>query len=351
MRRPIVASALPGADFVVTSVALDRIATWRVDHDLALRHGFASVLSENGGPGGLSHTLRSVPLMLEIGQDVEELAPSALILNYTNPENRVCLALRRHTAHAHRRAVSQRRGGDRRCARTLGRSRAEIDVHAAGAEHFTWFLSVRDARDGRDLMPEFRRRRLADDRTKRPARRMLVERLGLHPAIDDGPLGEYLPGRPRSSARRLRLRAARSTEPAPTSRCSRPGVGRPAGRAAPHRAIAGSEDRPQRGRDHRRPRSRVGPGADRRSSCQRRLRRQPSGDSVVEVPGSSRRRAAGRVRVSRSRSRRWSGTSSPSRTRRSRRRSRVARPRDAGAAPRSRSSAAPARPSGSSTRS
>ena len=54
--------ALPDADFVVTAVAVDRIATWRIDHDLALSHGFASVLSENGGPGGLSHTLRSVPL-------------------------------------------------------------------------------------------------------------------------------------------------------------------------------------------------------------------------------------------------------------------------------------------------
>src|SRR5690349_22822070 len=74
--------ALPGADFVVTSVAVDRIPTWKVDHDLANRHGFGSVLSENGGPGGLSHTLRSVPLMLEIARDVERLAPDALMLNY-----------------------------------------------------------------------------------------------------------------------------------------------------------------------------------------------------------------------------------------------------------------------------
>ena len=186
-------AALPGADFVVTSVALDRIATWRADHTLALAHGFASVLSENGGPGGLSHTLRSVPLMLEIGQDVEELAPDALILNYTNPENRVCLALRRHTGtrfvglcHSVAEAIDE-------CARTLGRSRDEIDVHAAGVNHFTWFLSIRDTRDGRDLMPEFRRRTMAADPDKAPLTRMLVERLGLHPAIDDDHVGEYLP--------------------------------------------------------------------------------------------------------------------------------------------------------------
>jgi alpha-galactosidase len=185
--------ALPAADFVVTSVALDRIRTWEADHALALRHGFASVLSENGGPGGLSHTLRSVPLMVEIAQDVEELAPTALILNYTNPENRVCLALRRHTSarvvglcHSVAEAIDE-------CARTLGRHRDEIDVHAAGVNHFTWLLSIRDARDGGDLMPEFRRRRLAVDPTQAPLSRLLLERMGLHPAIDDDHIGEYLP--------------------------------------------------------------------------------------------------------------------------------------------------------------
>jgi alpha-galactosidase len=185
--------ALPGADFVVTSVAVDRIATWRADHALALRHGFASTLSENGGPGGLSHTLRSIPLMLDIGRDVEDLAPAALMLNYTNPENRVCLALCRHTAtrivglcHSVAEAIDE-------CARTLGRSRAEIDVHAAGANHFTWFVSVRDARDGSDLMPEFRRRTLAADPGRAPLGRLLIERLGAHPAIGDDHIGEYLP--------------------------------------------------------------------------------------------------------------------------------------------------------------
>ena len=56
--------ALPGADFVITSIAVARDSTWEADHKLALKHGFPSVLSENGGPGGLSHTLRSIPLML-----------------------------------------------------------------------------------------------------------------------------------------------------------------------------------------------------------------------------------------------------------------------------------------------
>jgi alpha-galactosidase len=185
--------ALPDADFVVTSVAVDRLASWRTDHELALKHGFASVLSENGGPGGLSHTLRSIPLMVEIGCDVERLAPGALVLNYTNPENRVCLALERHTsvrAVGLCHSVAESIDG---CARLLGRSLADIDARAAGANHFTWFLSIRDANDGTDLMPEFRRRTMAADPGRGPLSRLLFERLGVHPAIDDDHVGEYLP--------------------------------------------------------------------------------------------------------------------------------------------------------------
>ena len=178
---------------MVTSVAVDRIATWRTDHELALSHGFASVLSENGGPGGLSHTLRSVPLMLEIGRDVERLAPNAVLFNYTNPENRVCLALHRHTStrivglcHSLAEAIDA-------CATVLGRPRDTIEVIAAGANHFTWFVSVRDVTDGSDLMPEFRRRTLAGDPRQAPVRNRLIEQLGSHPAIDDDHVGEYLP--------------------------------------------------------------------------------------------------------------------------------------------------------------
>jgi alpha-galactosidase/6-phospho-beta-glucosidase family protein len=183
--------ALPGADFVVTAVAVDRIATWRADHALALRHGFASTLSENGGPGGLSHTLRSVPVMLEIGQDVEALAPGALVLNYTNPENRVCLALRRYTSvrfiglcHSVAEAIDA-------CASALDRPRSEIDARAAGSNHFTWFQSVAAA-DGEDLLPEFVRSEMADP-DQEPLRRLLYERFGAYPAIGDGHIGEYLP--------------------------------------------------------------------------------------------------------------------------------------------------------------
>jgi alpha-galactosidase len=187
------AEALPDADFVVTSVAIDRLATWRTDHELALRHGFPSVLSENGGPGGLSHTLRSVPLMVEIARDVESSAPTALLFNYTNPENRACLALKRHTAVRAIGLCHSVAGEIEEAARLLERDRAELDVRAAGVNHFTWFLKMTDAGDGTDLMPEFRRRSRAIEPAPEPLRRMIGDRFGVEPAIGDDHIGEYLP--------------------------------------------------------------------------------------------------------------------------------------------------------------
>ena len=185
-------AALPGARFVVTSIEINRDALWRKDHELCLRHGLGSVLSENGGPGGLSHTLRTVPLMVPIARDVERLCPDALMLNYTNPEGRVCLAIRRHTSvravglcHGHAGAVVW-------AAALLGRRPAELDMRGAGTNHFTWVTSLTDAATGDDLYPQFRTTVDALPPEERPLSRLLHDRFGLFPTPGDNHIGEYI---------------------------------------------------------------------------------------------------------------------------------------------------------------
>ena len=186
------AEALPGADFVVTAIAVARDTTWKRDHELALEHGFPSVLSENGGPGGLSHTLRSIPPMVAVARDVERLAPAALVLNYTNPENRVCLAISRYTRV---RSIGLCHGVAETVefvANVLGRPREDIELHAAGVNHFTWTTSLRSRADGSDLLPELREAlaRLPDDVW--PLCRMLFDRFGIFPTTGDNHVGEYI---------------------------------------------------------------------------------------------------------------------------------------------------------------
>lgn len=56
-------------------------------------YGIKHVLGENGGPGAVFHTMRSLGLVVPICQDVERLCPDALVLNFTNPEARVLHAM------------------------------------------------------------------------------------------------------------------------------------------------------------------------------------------------------------------------------------------------------------------
>lgn len=184
--------ALPGADFVITSIAVARDSTWETDHKLALKHGFPSVLSENGGPGGLSHTLRSIPPMLAIAKDVERLAPNALLLNYTNPENRVCLAIHRYTKV---RSVGLCHGVAetiQMVAELLDIPRDDVDLRGTGTNHFVWTTSLTERSSGRDLLPSLKEHLPKADPDKWSFCAWLFDRFGVFPTTGDNHVGEYI---------------------------------------------------------------------------------------------------------------------------------------------------------------
>jgi alpha-galactosidase len=201
------AEALPDADFVVLGAAIDRIATWRQDWLIPLKHGVRHVLGENGGPGGLSHTLRMVPLVVEIARDVERLAPHALLMVQSNPISRLCMAIARHTRV---RVVGLARGyddgyrlinsalnlvkpdarGDEEA--QLRNIKRRIRVGAGGIDRLSFAFSVEDALRGRDLYPELRERL----RALRPDQALLTRRLcdvfGVLCMNSEAHVGEFL---------------------------------------------------------------------------------------------------------------------------------------------------------------
>jgi alpha-galactosidase len=140
--------ALPGADAVVVSVEVDRVNRWLLDIDIPRRHGVDHVYGENGGPGGLSHALRTVPLVAAIARDVERLAPDALFVNFTNPEGRICTAFRRHLDQPVIGLCHEVKIANDRFSRLLGR---RIESRAAGLNHFTLLLAAWDRKTGEDV--------------------------------------------------------------------------------------------------------------------------------------------------------------------------------------------------------
>ena len=156
--------ALPGAEFVITSIAIKRDELWKLDHQIPLKHGIKQVLGENGGPGGLSHSLRNIPIVLSIARDMEKLCPDALLMNFTNPESRICLAVSRYTnikfvglCHGIGMAYDS-------IARITGLPMEDLEAIAAGLNHFVWVLDIRRKSSKEDVYPVLR----AADRTYDP---------------------------------------------------------------------------------------------------------------------------------------------------------------------------------------
>lgn len=84
-------AALAGADFVVTSFRTGGLSARRLDEKIPLSHGLIG--QETVGPGGFFYALRTVPVVAKIAQEMEEVAPKAFLLNYTNPSNIVTEAV------------------------------------------------------------------------------------------------------------------------------------------------------------------------------------------------------------------------------------------------------------------
>ncbi|MBI2939780.1 MAG: alpha-glucosidase/alpha-galactosidase [Chloroflexi bacterium] len=185
--------ALEGAEFVIVSVAIKRNELWKQDFQIPLRYGIKQVLGENGGPGGLSHALRNIPMILEIARDVEELCPNALLLNFSNPESRVTLALSRYSRV---RAVGLCHGigmGYRSVGQITGLPADDLFGIAAGLNHFSWFLDIRRRSTSEDVYPLLREADASYDPTYYPLTRRLLRWYGLYPHPSDDHIGEYLP--------------------------------------------------------------------------------------------------------------------------------------------------------------
>ena len=185
-------AALPGADYVIAAVAQDRWLMWEKDFYIPLTFGFRHVYGENGGPGAAFHTLRSLHLMIPICRDMEELCPDALLLNFTNPESRVCLAVRKLTRI---RAVGLCHGPVstwEAVSRILGRPRDELLVSVGGINHFHWVLNVHD-QAGNDLTAELHRRLDASDCGLDPFTYALYRLYGALPFPSPSHTAEYVP--------------------------------------------------------------------------------------------------------------------------------------------------------------
>ena len=88
--------AVRNTHYVTTQLRVGWMAARREDEYLGMRHGLIG--QETTGIGGMAKALRTIPVILKIADDMRELAPKALLVNFTNPAGLVTEALSRYAS-------------------------------------------------------------------------------------------------------------------------------------------------------------------------------------------------------------------------------------------------------------
>lgn len=188
--------AVAGAAFVVTAFEVNRYFYWAQDFHVPRLYGSEQVYGENGGPGGIFHALRNMGPILQVAAAMERLCPDAWLINFSNPESKLCEALDRLTKV---KAIGLCHGvfmGREQIARLLEMPLADLQTTACGFNHFTWFQEIRHRQTGADLYPLLRQKEAQAhplaEWDEWALGRILFRTFGLWPSPGANHYGEYI---------------------------------------------------------------------------------------------------------------------------------------------------------------
>ena len=152
--------ALRGADFVVNAIQVGLYDPCTIiDFEVPKKYGLCQTIADTLGIGGIMRALRTIPVMKDFADDMAEVCPNALFLNYTNPMAML-------TGFMHRYTSIQTVGlchSVQVCSEHLLKS---LGMHEylegrkekiAGINHMGWLLEIKD-KNGVDLYPEIKKR-------------------------------------------------------------------------------------------------------------------------------------------------------------------------------------------------
>jgi alpha-galactosidase len=148
--------ALRGATFCINSIEVgNRFELWDQDWMIPLQFGIRQVYGENGGPGGLFHSLRIIPPILEICEDIMRICPDAWVLNFSNPMSRICTTVHRKFPDLKLVGLCHEIASlPVHLPQILGTPFSNLRFQAGGLNHFSVLKSISYVDSGRDAYPE-----------------------------------------------------------------------------------------------------------------------------------------------------------------------------------------------------
>lgn len=151
-------SALFGADAVILCISTGGLDAMEPDIEIPKRYGIFQPVGDSTGPGGISRTLRNVPVVTGIAREMERCCPEAWLLNLSNPMGQIVRAISRCSkikvaglCHEFMSFMGKVEGFF-----GLKSWQKETSAVVAGVNHFAWITELNiNGRDGLAMLRNF----------------------------------------------------------------------------------------------------------------------------------------------------------------------------------------------------
>ena len=187
--------ALRGADYVVNAIQVGGYDPCTIiDFEVPKKFGLRQTIADTLGIGGIFRGLRTIPVLLDITDDMQEVCPKAWLLNYTNPMAIITGAVLRQTDVKTVGLCHSVQDCAQHLLESLGMPYDEQKDQwkIAGINHQAWLLEI--TRDGMDLYPEIKKRAAAlKDKHDDMVRYELMKRFGYYVTESSEHSAEYTP--------------------------------------------------------------------------------------------------------------------------------------------------------------
>lgn len=145
-------AALEGSDYAINMIQVGGYEPCTVtDFEVPKKYGLKQTIADTLGIGGIFRSLRTVPVMLDIANDMEEVCPQVTFLNYVNPMAMNTLAWERYTDIPIVGLCHSVQGTAGQLCVDIGVPYEEVNYICAGINHMAFF--IRFERNGEDLYP------------------------------------------------------------------------------------------------------------------------------------------------------------------------------------------------------
>ena len=187
--------ALRGADYVVSMIQVGGYQPATViDFEIPKKYGLRQTIGDTLGIGGIMRGLRTIPVLMDIAWDMEEICPNALLINYANPMCMNQWALSRASDIQTVGLCHSVPGTAHELARDIGVPIDEVNYLVAGINHMAFYLKYERRETGEDLYPLIKR--VYDEGRIPPTnlvRYEMFKRLGYFVTESSEHFSEYVP--------------------------------------------------------------------------------------------------------------------------------------------------------------